>query len=198
MHESNLLRRLSLSTIPSVAVLAASVACSAPSSEQHDHLTQSIAGGEEVKAGAWPNVVWLDNGCTGVLVDRDVVVYAAHCGADATTVSLGDVLQVDIGTGGHAKVSSGASREFRVVECRTYPDWQFARGNDIAFCLLDAPAAAPHEVVWPAQGCAESAIMQDAQAVLVGYGQSDAQGAPGNQTFNWRADSHDWNGDRHR
>lgn len=76
-----------------LALFGLTVACSAPE-RQLGELSQAIEGGQPTEAGAWPLVGWLDNGCTGVLVAPDLVIYPGHCGTRATTVWFGDELEI--------------------------------------------------------------------------------------------------------
>jgi hypothetical protein len=69
------------------------VACGAAPVEPINGLRESISGGSPVLPGAWPAVAWLDNGCTGVLLAPDLVVFAAHCGTPAAAW-FADVLQI--------------------------------------------------------------------------------------------------------
>jgi Trypsin len=56
----------------------------------------TISGGSTVTNGAWPMLGWLDNGCSGVLLAPDLIVYAAHCGSSASSVWFGDQLNVQL------------------------------------------------------------------------------------------------------
>ena len=115
---------------------------------------RALYGGTPTGECRWANVVALDQACTGVLIHREVVVYAAHCG-----VSFADVTYQ-----GH---------KLPVAHCAAFPEAQ-PGGSDIAFCRLRAPIpdAAPAAV---AAACEAALIAPGSAAQLVGYGQSESE-----------------------
>lgn len=137
-----------------------------------------IVGGEPVAPGAWPNVVWLENGCSGVLIHSQVVVYAKHCGTNAERVWLGENLRIDMDaptpteTGMRAADGTIATRSVAVAYCSPVVVGKKQRSPDVAFCVLeDRLREIP--VVPPAIGCERAAVEPGMKAALVGFGASD-------------------------
>jgi hypothetical protein len=79
-----------------VALLGGSIAHAAPIGSGGDPST--IFGGAAVGSCAWPSTVFLEN-CSGSLIHPEIVVYAAHCGADRERAWFGE------------DISSGAAPE---------------------------------------------------------------------------------------
>ena len=148
-----------------------------------------IIGGRPVPEGSWPGVVWLDTGCTGLLVQEDVVVYAGHCGVNVSRVYFGSRVEVELG--GDGEVTSRPLDEttsVAVVECRAHPNSALTSGTDVAFCLLaeHAPASA---VIAPARGCEREGVQAGTFATLVGFG-FDAEGMVGTKNATEAAIEH--------
>jgi secreted trypsin-like serine protease len=128
-----------------------------------------ISGGHSAPLGSWPNVVWLDNGCTGALVDRDIVAYAAHCGTDVTAVWSGDSVDVVIDEAAKTIVTTGSNgARYPVKSCATNPDWDLASGNDMAFCVL--ATAADKDYVQVPSICDVDSVPPGTLTTLVGFG----------------------------
>src|SRR5688572_9042182 len=68
-----------------------------------------IYGGAPVGACGWPTTVSLGGSCTGTLVHPQVVLYAAHCGDDYSSIRFGE------------KVSGGGGRNVATSFCEVYP-----------------------------------------------------------------------------
>jgi hypothetical protein len=156
-------------------------ACGGAGAESASVSRAEISGGEPTLAGAWPTVTWLDSGCSGVLVAPDLVVSAAHCGISARVASFGDVLDIRLDEATQtASVLAGAGiSSVAVLGCTAYPDWSYAAGNDIAFCVLAKPALAASSIAPPLLACARSKLEIGSEATLVGFGQSTVGDALG-------------------
>jgi hypothetical protein len=162
------------------ALAVALFGCCAEPSAPLGEAKLPISGGEAVAPGAWPMVVWLDNGCSGVLLQRDLVVYAAHCGEQAENVWLGDTvdLVVDEVSQTVTTIGSPDGRAFPVSWCRSDPDYQVAAGNDEAFCVLAGGGIT--DFIGVAPSCDSPAVGAGAEATLVGFGYGEEKGrAPG-------------------
>lgn len=129
-----------------------------------------ISGGHAAPTGAWPNVVWLDNGCTGVLVDPDIVVYAAHCGTDVMAVWSGDRVDVVVDEAAKTIVTTGSSGGMRypIKSCTAHPEWDLATGNDMAFCVL--ATAAQQDYAHVPTTCNVDSVTAGTPTMLVGFG----------------------------
>ncbi|MFZ5896981.1 MAG: trypsin-like serine protease [Myxococcota bacterium] len=150
-----------------------SAACApAPQSDSTDAsiaTTQApIVGGEVVSAGAWPNVVWLENGCSGVLVHERLLVYAAHCGEEHSRAWVGDALQVewDLTQGVTSFAPLGGTQPLELEVCRTEPHG--GRGRDIAYCILKTRASVPLAPVLTPEERGQAEIGHS--TMLVGFG----------------------------
>ncbi len=119
-----------------------------------DTTQSALFGGVEVSRCQWTSVVALGNRCTGVLLHPEVVVYAAHCGEEFSSIRAGD-------------------REYRVRECRSLPDHALG-GSDIAYCRLAERIT--EDVVPPALGCELDPLGTGADVTMVGYGRSYEEG----------------------
>lgn len=141
----------------------------------------TISGGEAVVPGAWPMIVWLDNGCTGLLVAEDVVVFAAHCGANVSSVWQGDTLDISIDDeAGVARAATGPNvREVRTLGCSTHPAFELGTATDLAFCKLEWALIAEREIIRPLLGCGRARFGAGSTATLVGFGRSSAEDPPG-------------------
>lgn len=127
----------------------------------------SILGGRDAERGSWPNVVWLDVGCSGVLVHPRVVLYAAHCGVDVTSVWTGEELDLDRSHESVEVVGSNGT-ELGVERCGAYPNASVFSDNDLAYCILRVPLLVPVAPI--IAGCERERIDFDQDAILVGYG----------------------------
>jgi hypothetical protein len=123
--------------------------------EPSEALGQPIVGGGEVAPIDFPAVVSL-GGCSGTLVHRRLVLYAAHCGTAMSEVRFG----VD------------AARPERTVAtdfCNAYPSATLGDGSDLAYCVL----AEDVRDVQPARllaGCEEPELVPGRDVTLVGFG----------------------------
>lgn len=151
----------------------------APSSAAR--LAEPIMGGSPVAEGAFPGVVWLDSGCTGVLVDEDTVLYAAHCGDGATEAWFGDKLnvQVDEANDTTRVVDADAHVHVAIEFCRLHPEPQLGQPSDIAFCRLKESAVGRELLPPPLLGCERAALGIDQPVTMVGYGRDPAAGTVG-------------------
>jgi len=126
-----------------------------------------IYGGSAVEPCGWPTTVYVD-GCTGTLVDPQVVVFAAHCmffagGAQPSTIRFGEVGEMP-------------EREVPTVGCAMFPGWmpdEASFGSDVAFCVLEEPVT-DVPIVPILMGC-ETEVLQPGQEItLVGFGATES------------------------
>lgn len=164
-------RRIVATVSPAVVVLlglGAAVANAAPLVSPSD--PSAIIGGGPSLSCAWPSTVFLEN-CTGTLIHPEIVVYAAHCGADRERVWFGE----DISSG---VAPEGAGFSVDTEFCMTNPGWDSAknigesRANDYAFCKLAEPVLEV-PIVPPVMGCETTELNSGAPVTLVGYGSTD-------------------------
>ncbi|MFO7561354.1 MAG: trypsin-like serine protease [Enhygromyxa sp.] len=121
-----------------------------------------IYGGAPVQSCGWPTTVSLGGSCTGTLIHPEVVVYAAHCGTNYSSIRFGD----DI---------SGNDDGFSVAtkHCRKYPGYSgLGKGVDFAYCRLAKPVE-QFPIVPPLMGCETAALKAGAPVAVVGYGNAD-------------------------
>jgi hypothetical protein len=161
-----------LGAVVCVLSLGLALACSSPATEPATSTRSSIVGGEAVPPGAWPMVVFLDNGCTGVLVARDLVVYAAHCGTRVSAAWLGDVLDADLDSAGQQLELRASPGTRSICDCALRGVSGLATGERerIAFCTLAEPAIEEAEVIRPSFGCSLSTLSPGVSTTLVGFG----------------------------
>jgi len=140
-----------------------------------------LSGADDVEPGAWPNVAWLDNGCSGVIVAPDLVVFAAHCGTAVTAAWFSDSLQlvIDAAAGTAEPVPQSGASSISITRCETYPNWALANGTDLAFCILSTPAIQQSLIAPPLTGCLHDRLAAGVSVTLVGFGRSTPDGAPG-------------------
>jgi hypothetical protein len=154
-------------------VLAASIlsSCSSSSLDEATHVRVPILGGEVVAPGAWPGVVWLDVGCTGVLLDETTVVYAAHCGVTVNFVWVGDAFDIAVDDAGIVTTAvDGNGQAIPVSYCEAHPRAELASGTDVAFCRLAAPAMARDVLPFPMLECERPGLALGRSLTLVGFG----------------------------
>jgi hypothetical protein len=133
----------------------------APQSSPDDVPPESrIYGGAPVGACGWPTTVSLGGSCSGTLVHPEVVIYAAHCGDDYTSVRFGE------------KISGGQGRNVPVSFCEIYPAGGPGNGRDYAFCKLAQPVT-DVPIVPIAMGCETDEIAPGKAVTMVGFGEAD-------------------------
>lgn len=139
--------------LPMLLLAPATAAAAEPSADD-----PAIYGGTEVATCAWPTTAFLSI-CTGTLVHPQVVIYAAHCGAQIPTIRFGE--------------DGGApAKTVPTKYCKTNPQYSdFADGKDHAFCVLSAPVDLP--IVPPLMGCEAEVLKPGAQVTIVGFGNAD-------------------------
>lgn len=169
------LRRKQARHIAQLASLLLAYSCG-HAREHASVATEAIKGGEIVHPGAWPNVVWLSNGCAATLVHESVVVYAAHCGTKHDEIWLGEDFGARLDQdAGEVTFDPRRGRRIAVAQCRAHEDAEIGGGADIAYCTLRQPV---HDVpiAPPAVGCERVQVEAGSAAVLVGYGLDQATG----------------------
>jgi Trypsin len=119
-----------------------------------------VYGGAPVGACGWPTTVSLGGSCSGTLVHPEVVIYAAHCGADYPSVRLGE------------KISGGSGRTVPTSFCEVYPGGGPGNGQDFAVCKL-AQAVTDVPIVPIAMGCDTDEIIAGKAVTMVGFGEAD-------------------------
>lgn len=131
-----------------------------------------IVGGRDAEDGSWPNVVWLDVGCTGIVVHRNLVLYAAHCGSNVGFVWTGEAVNLDDDS---LETLSSDGTRVPVERCEAYEGASIARGNDIAYCVLVEPIET--SIVPIVAECERHRATSNGFATLVGYGSDEPTGA---------------------
>ncbi len=119
-----------------------------------------VYGGAPVGACGWPTTVSLGGSCTGTLVHPEVVVYAAHCGADYPSIRFGE------------KISGGSGRSVSTSFCEVYPGGGPGGGHDFAVCKLAQPVN-DVPIVPIAMGCEADEIIAGKGVTMVGFGEAD-------------------------
>ncbi len=119
--------------------------------------TQEIYGGTVVNSCGWPATVSLGGSCTGTLIHPEVVLYAAHCGSNYSSVRFGN----DIG----GNPGFAVPTEF----CTTFPGGAPGNGSDFALCKLATPVE-DVPIVPPLMGCETSVLQAGEDVTLVGFG----------------------------
>jgi hypothetical protein len=154
---------------------AAGVGCSGHADELGESQAPLLQG-EPVARGAFPNVVWLDSGCTGTLVHPRIVAYAAHCGLDQRAAGFGEEW---FGNPADGRPSSrGGVRSVPILGCQGHPDGGVQTGSDLAFCVLAEPVLdVPYAPI--IGGCELAAVKPGTELTLVGYGAPEPGAAIG-------------------
>ena len=163
-----------------VSALLASSCADAPGTPSTD-VQLPIHGGSAVPAGAWPSLAWLENGCSGVLLAPDLLVFAAHCGLGASSAWFGDQLDITIDdAAGVAPAASGPGvTQVGLGQCAAYPDWQI--GTDIAYCVLDRPVIDASAIAPALPASARSRVLPGTPVSLVGFGRNSPSAPAGNK-----------------
>lgn len=123
--------------------------------------TSEIYGGTDVAACGWPTTVSLGGSCSGTLVHERVVIYAAHCGSNYSSVRLGE------------SIEGGQGRTVQTQQCKIFPGGEPGEGNDFAYCTLAQPVT-DVPLVPILMGCeAEDHLVSGQQVTVVGFGNAD-------------------------
>ncbi|MFZ5892343.1 MAG: trypsin-like serine protease [Myxococcota bacterium] len=144
-----------------LAAFASLLACACSASSEIEEIGASargIIGGELAAAEAWPSVVLLDSGCTGVIVHEEFLISAQHCPAARRAFQVvSDSPDV------------APSGELSIVGCEEFPGGGIATGRDLRVCRFrpKLPAIATVPI---ALGCEMERVRAGASAILVGYG----------------------------
>lgn len=149
----------------SVTLLLSACSTGTPETAQ---VRSAIWGGEPVHPAAFPNVVWLDSGCTGVVLDSKVVVFSAHC-ETPTKVFLGDSIVV---SGEDAQLGTWLD----VEQCSRYPGGSIGSGRDLAYCVSDALSQVNVPSVAIISASERELVAVGDEARLVGFGAEYADG----------------------
>ncbi|MDC0716931.1 S1 family peptidase [Nannocystis bainbridge] len=120
---------------------------------------EAIYGGTTVPVCGWASTVELGGSCTGTLVDPQVVIYAAHCGASYNKIYFGEKY-------------TAAAKSVTPQWCKIYPGGQPGSGNDFAVCKLSTPVT-DVPIVPILMGCETSNLQPGKQVTLVGFGNAD-------------------------
>jgi hypothetical protein len=143
-------------------------------------LRTPLVGGSAVAPGAFPDVVLLDPGCTGVLIADDTVLYAAHCGTNIARGWLGDALEVELDPINQTvSVRGGARREVVIDECVAHPDAVIGQPLDIAFCRLTAPVPMTATPTLALAPCEHEQLRPGLMTTMVGLGVEPRSGRLG-------------------
>ena len=138
---------------------------------------EALTGGKAASPTAWENVLWLETGCTAVLVHERVVVYAAHCGIDHERVWVGQRFDVRFDAGAVKLDGQEHYRSLEIERCAIYPGSDGA-GADLAYCILAVPVLdiAP---VPPLARCERAIVRVGETVTLVGFGFAEDGDVPG-------------------
>lgn len=129
---------------------------------------QPIVGGFDAQACQFPSAVAMMTAenhafCTGTLVHPEIVLYAGHCHAAATTAYVAFGERADAPT-----------RVVQTSECAAYPGYvDTATSIDLAYCRLVEPVT-DVPIVPIATGCELDALDVGDTLTIVGFGASDA------------------------
>ncbi len=129
----------------------------------------AVVGGQPSAPGHWPEVVAIYNindemACTGTLVQPDLVLTAGHCGSAMETVHVGS----------HDLVAD-PGEVYDIVEGWVHPD--FYATYDAALFRLDRPVEGITPPALIADCWATDYLLDNAEAVIVGFGAIDAYAA---------------------
>ncbi len=139
--------------------------------------SQLALQGPAASDAQWSSAVLLDNGCSGVLLASDIVIYAAHCG-EATRVWSGTSLPYSTRDGVVLlDPNASPSGEAAVQACTSYPSYGLVDAPDIAFCQLSSSLEGP--IVPPVRGCESNAVKEGALVTLAGFGVNSLGQEPG-------------------
>ncbi|MEM7156025.1 MAG: trypsin-like serine protease [Myxococcota bacterium] len=119
-----------------------------------------IFGGDDVQSCGWPTTVSMQGECTGTLVHPQLVIYAAHCGTNYSSVEFGE------------QITPGHARSVPTERCEAYPSFELGAGTDWAFCVLQEPQN-DIAITPPLMGCEVDVLQPGTEVTIVGYGQSE-------------------------
>jgi hypothetical protein len=186
MHKrvSRTLAQPRMSTTRSIAYVMAAFSffgCRGMRSQPFSSEPTALSGAGAAAPESWPNVAWLDNGCTGALLAPDLVVFAAHCGIGASSAWFGDALDIDIDIDAGTAIPIAQPNNISVTttRCETFPNWQIGSGTDVAFCLLASPVVEQRLISPPLTGCLHDVLTDGLTVTLVGFGRSGSSDSPG-------------------
>jgi hypothetical protein len=152
-----------------------------PEAELHwGSLQAGISGGESAAPGEFAGTVFLDIACTGVLVSTDTVVYAAHCGSNATRAWWGEGLRVRADAVTQTIAVEAPDDQTAAIEfCRAHPRAAIGGPFDVAFCRFAQPIIEREQLPAPLAGCERAALRAGVDVTLVGYGLEPVTGTVG-------------------
>ena len=129
--------------------------------------------GNETEPCAWPSVVQVSGGgglCTGSLIHPEIVLYAAHCGAQDKAVRFGD--------------SQNSLKTKQVEYCKTYPGYNSV-GTDWAYCKLAEPMF-DIPITPVGFGCEMDQYYQNGREIaLIGFGNNEGDSGSGRKRWGW-------------
>ena len=129
--------------------------------------------GNETEPCAFPSVVRVSGGgglCTGSLIHPEIVLYAAHCGAQDKAIYFGD--------------SQNSSKTRQVEYCKTYPGYNNV-STDWAYCKLAEPMF-DIPITPVGFGCEINQYYgNNQQIMLVGFGNNEGDSGAGRKRWDW-------------
>ncbi len=149
--------------LPLLLITSSALAGSPDQLEAPTH-DPTIYGGQPTEPCQWPTTVSMQGNCSGTLVHPEIVIYAAHCGPDYSSVWFGD------------DINGGITREVQTEYCLTNPNWFTLGSNtDFAFCKLAEPVE-DLPVVPILMGCETELLQPGTEVVAVGFGFDEFDG----------------------
>ena len=137
------------------------MACGGAPETSPSSSAQTIVGGQLADATAWPNVVKLNNECTGIVVSADQLITAAHCGAPKSALTGADP-------------DSHPDQTLAVDGCRVPTESAIGSGQDVMICHF-TPALPNLPRVPIALGCERELIRTKTPVTLVGFGETSIE-----------------------
>lgn len=157
-------------------MLVSPMACASSRTPLLEDSHQPIIGGAPTPPGSWPNVVWLERGCTGVLLRERFVLYSAHCGLNNTVAWMGDELQVQLDKDGTVLSTEGGV-PLALHGCVARDKAEETIGGDLAVCELNAPVEVADVPL--IDECGSPDLRPGARTTLVGFGLDGEGDGPG-------------------